>query len=109
MQLLIAYKHFLPKKITYATKKLLFEDISKHLEKQKIFFTGYQIENKFRGLLRTHRLSKQKGKYFSKINELVLMDPSMAADYYLKPTTSKVNKITIFFFCFKFIFFKLTE
>lgn len=85
--MLDAYIHFIPKKDTYLTKKQFFEDVALYLEKDNIFFTGYQVENKFRGLLRTHRLSKQKGKYFSKINDVVLLDSSIKEEHYFKPTS----------------------
>lgn len=85
--MLDAYVHFIPKKETYVTKKQFFEDIALYLEKDNIFFTGYQVENKFRGLLRTHRLSRQKGKYFDKMNDLVLLDSAIREEHYIKPTS----------------------
>lgn len=85
--MLDAYVHFIPKKGSYLTKKQFFEDIALYLEKDNIFFTGYQVENKFRGLLRTHRLTKQKGKYFSKINNVAHLDSSIREEHYLQPTS----------------------
>lgn len=95
--MLNAYIKLIQSNEKYLTKKLFFEDISLALEKQNIFFNGYQVENKFRGLLRTHRLSKQKGKYFNKINQVVSLDSTINEEHYLIPA-SDVSFILYFLF-----------
>lgn len=110
--MLNTYIQLIPKSDNFLTKRHFFEGVSLALEKNDIFFSGYQIENKFRGLLRRHRLSKRRGDFFSKMNKIVSLDSTINDENYLIPASDVSfsfssdfflkKKIKIFFTIFFF-------